>query len=278
MLTRWLTRAVAFGVVFGKVEIWVDLPAVQIVEVDSLSGDLGRFPRGHEAEHAGENAAAGWSLLVRAERFSRGSRLGGGRGWGWGLGRQWGLRAPHRRLGQLPPPPWLGRLVAARRPRQLHLRVGLDGRAVPGTPGMVSKFKLGFGFAVAMLKYPSRKKTIDIWGRIQKWQQQQKSHRNVKGYSRWRMQSMLFAVYRQCHNHTLRMKLLIAIKKALALMRFLSFSSITRNWPGIYYERQRRSNMRSLARSLVNIKHSWSLWIVSFLTTILLVKHRSSQP
>lgn len=119
---------------FREVQIGIDLPAVEIVEVDALGRGVGRLSGGHEAEHAAEHAAAAGALLVGAERLGgRGGRVGrGGRGGRRGRGGRGGrVGAAHGRLGQLAPAPRLRALVAGRRgSRQLHLRVRLHGRPV----------------------------------------------------------------------------------------------------------------------------------------------------
>lgn len=116
---------------FREIQIGIDLPAVEIVEVDALGRGVGRLSGGHEAEHAAEHAAAAGALLVGAERLGgRGGRVGrDGRGGRRGRGGRLGRLAAHGRLGQLAPAPRLRALVAGRRgPRQLRLRVRLHGR------------------------------------------------------------------------------------------------------------------------------------------------------
>lgn len=48
---------------FGEVQIWVDLTAIQLVEIDAAGAVFGSLARGHKAEHAAQYTAPGGSTL-----------------------------------------------------------------------------------------------------------------------------------------------------------------------------------------------------------------------
>lgn len=71
------TCAISIGVIRGEVQVGVDGAFIEVVEVNPL---LGRVVLGYQPEHAAEHAATAGPVLVRAQRFCRGSWLGWRRG------------------------------------------------------------------------------------------------------------------------------------------------------------------------------------------------------